>query len=368
MKFKKQTLAKIGLLAIVLAIAIPNIKPAQGDSLDQQINALKKQAAQLQSEAAGHQAQASDYKSKVSSLNTQVELIQTQIDLSQANYNKVSQEVDQAKADLETQKAILDENIRAIYKQGELNSLEIIASSDNFSDFVNKQEYTQKVKDKVEGSLAKIAALKVQLEKQQTELAGLLKDQQAQRAQLQATRNEANQLLAVAQQNADQANAQVKDANSQIAKLRAQQAAAIAAVSGNVSYGGTGGYPWANAPWPNNIPDDYGMYRRQCVSYTAWRVDASGRYMPYWGGIGNAWEWPGNADRWGIPKSFGGGAQVGDVMIMPKTSQAPYGHAAYVEAVLNGGSRVRVSQYNASWDGRYSTAEYSVSGMYFIHF
>jgi len=361
MKLPKQTLTKIGLLAVILAIAIPSVKSARGDSLDQQINALKKQAADLQNQSANYKAQANDYRSKVNALNTQVELIQTQINLSQANYNKVSKEVDQAKSDLETQKAILDENIRAIYKQGEFNSLELIASSDNLSDFVNKQEYSQKVKDKVESSLAKITALKAQLEKQQTELAGLLKDQQAQRAQLEATRNEANQLLAVAQQSADKADAQVRDTNSQLSKLRAQQAAAIAAVSGGQTYGGTGGYPWANVPFPSSVVDNWGMYARQCVSYTAWRVASSGRYMPYWGGHGNANQWPSNARAAGIPVD--GNPQPGDVGIL---MSGTYGHAVYVESVSGG--TVNVSQYNANWDGRYSVSTYPRSSLVYIHF
>lgn len=361
MKLSKQTLTKIGLIAIILAIAIPSIKPARGDSLDEQIAALKKQAAALQGQAAGYQAQANDYKTKVNALNSQVELIQTQINLSQANYNKISQQVDQAKEDLATQKGILDENIRSIYKQGELSSLEVVASSDNFSDFVNKQEYTQKVKDKVEGTLAKITALKAQLEKQQTELAGLLKDQQAQRAQLEATRSEANQLLAVAQQSADQANAQVRDANSKLSQLRAQQAAAIAAVSGGQTYGGTGGYPWAGVSFPSSVVDNWGMYARQCVSYTAWRVASSGRYMPYWGGHGNANQWPGNARAAGIPVD--GNPQPGDVGIL---MSGTYGHAVYVESVS--GNTVTVSQYNASWDGRYSISTYPKSSLVYIHF
>lgn len=361
MKLSKQTLTKIGLLAIVLAVAIPNIKPAKGDTLDQQINALKKQAAEQQSQAAGFKAQANDYKSKVASLNAEMGLIQTQIDLSQAKYNKVTQDIEQAKEDLATQKGILNENIRSIYKQGELNSLEIIASSDSLSDFVNKQEYTQKVKDKVDSSLARIAALKTQLEKQQAEVAGLLKDQQNQRAQLQATRNEANQLLAAAQESAAKADAQVRDTNSQVAKLRAQQAAAIAAVSGSQNYGGSGGYPWANNPFPNSIPDPWGMYTRQCVSYTAWKVANSGRNMPYWGGRGNANQWPDNARRAGIPVN--NEPRPGDVGI---TMAGPYGHAVYVESVS--GNTVYVSQYNAANDGRYSTSTYPKGSLQYIHF
>lgn len=361
MKLSKQTLTKIGLLAIILAIAIPSIKPAKGDTLDQQIDALKKQSASLQSQSAAFKSQANDYKSKVATLEAQIELIQTQINLSQANYTKVSRQVEQAKVDLEANKAILNENIRAIYKQGEFNSLELIASSDNLSDFVNKQEYTQKVKDKVESSLAKIAALKVQLEKQQSELASLLKDQQSQRAQLEATRSEANSLLAVAQESASKADAQVRDTNSQLAKLRAQQAAAIAAVSGGQNYGGSGGYPWANAPWPNSIPDSWGMYQRQCVSYTAWKVASTGRHMPYWGGRGNANQWPANARAAGIPVD--GNPQPGDVGIL---MSGTYGHAVYVESVS--GNSVFVSQYNANWDGRYSTSTYPKSSLVYIHF
>lgn len=346
---------------MVLAILIPSSLPARGDSLDQQIAALKKQAASLQGQAAGYQAQANDYRTKVNALNSQVELIQTQISLSQANYNKISQQVDQAKEDLDTQKAILDENIRAIYKQGELSSLEIAVSSDNFSDFINKQEYAQKVKDKVEDALAKITALKAQLEKQQTELAALLKDQQAQRSQLEATRNEANQLLAVAQQSADQANAQVRDTNSRLSQLRAQQAAAIAAVSGGQVYGGTGGYPWANVPFPSSVVDNWGMYARQCVSYTAWKVASSGRYMPYWGGHGNANQWPSNARAAGI--DVDSNPRVGDVGIL---MSGTFGHAVYVESVS--GSTVTVSQYNANWDGRYSVSNYPKSSLVYIHF
>jgi surface antigen len=103
------------------------------------------------------------------------------------------------------------------------------------------------------------------------------------------------------------------------------------------------------------------MYKRQCVSYTAWKVASTGRHMPYWGGRGNASQWPSNARAAGIPVD--GNPRVGDVAI---SSAGYYGHAMYVEAV--NGSTVRVSQYNAAWDGSYSTSDVSVAGLQFIHF
>ncbi len=109
--------------------------------------------------------------------------------------------------------------------------------------------------------------------------------------------------------------------------------------------------------------DSWGMFNRECVSYTAWKVAESGRYMPYWGGIGNANQWDDNARAYGIPAD--GSPRAGDVAI--KNSQ-PYGHAMYVEGVNSNGT-INISQYNASLDGRFSRVyNMSPGGLVFIHF
>jgi surface antigen len=130
---------------------------------------------------------------------------------------------------------------------------------------------------------------------------------------------------------------------------------AIKAVSGT-------SYPWANAPFPNSIADPWGMYERQCVSYTAWKVASSGRHMPSWGGHGSAKLWDDNARAEGIPVDTT--PRVGDVAI---SNSGSYGHSMYVEAV-NGDGTISVSQYNANLDGRYSEAVINSSGLVFIHF
>lgn len=129
----------------------------------------------------------------------------------------------------------------------------------------------------------------------------------------------------------------------------------ITSVSGN-------GYPWANAPFPNSIADDWGMYQRQCVSYAAWKVAASGRQMPFWGGRGNASSWDDNARADGIAVSST--PQVGSVAV---SHAGGYGHVSYVEQVYGDGT-IRISQYNAGWDGMYSEEKLSTSGLVFIHF
>jgi surface antigen len=121
-------------------------------------------------------------------------------------------------------------------------------------------------------------------------------------------------------------------------------------------------YPYANAAWPNNEADPWGMYKRQCVSYAAWAVSASGRHMPYWGGKGTASMWDDNARAAGIPVDSS--PRAGDVAVRNSGS---YGHVMYVNSVNTDGT-INVSQYNADYNGTYSTATKSTSGLVFIHF
>lgn len=121
-------------------------------------------------------------------------------------------------------------------------------------------------------------------------------------------------------------------------------------------------YPWAGAPFPNELVDDYGMFQRQCVSYTAWKVASSGRNMPQWGGKGHALQWDDNALSEGI--AVDEVPRAGDVAV---SNAGEYGHVMYVESVNEDGS-INVSQYNAQNDGTYSEETREIAGLMFIHF
>ncbi len=124
-----------------------------------------------------------------------------------------------------------------------------------------------------------------------------------------------------------------------------------------------GGYPiaWSSPPL-DTIIDSWGMYNRESVSYAAFRVASSGRHMPYWGGQGNANQWPSNARSAGI--AVDNIPRVGDVAI---GHWGMYGHAMYIEAVLPNGT-IKVSQFNHDYTGNYSEANIPATGLSFIHF
>lgn len=343
---------------------------ALADQFDAQINALKSQAAQQQATAAAAQSNITTYQQQVSAYQAQAAAINSQIRLNNAKAQQLTAQINDAEAKLENQKSVLSANLKQMYLDSGVTPLEMLASSQNIGDYMDKQQYQDKVKDKIQQSMSSIVTLQAQLKQQQTEVTQVIASEQAQAAQVAQLQAQANALLATAANDAAAANASVQQSNTQIVSLKAQQAAAIAAASRHVSGGGGGGssagcagYPsvWCNSS-QDSITDSWGMYNRECVSYAAWAASVRfGHYVPYWGGRGNAKQWPGNARATGI--SVDNSPRVGDVAIY---MGGTYGHAMIVESIS--GSTVRVSSFNGDFTGHYSVDDWSISSLQFIHF
>ena len=118
---------------------------------------------------------------------------------------------------------------------------------------------------------------------------------------------------------------------------------------------------WANAPLDAYV-DNWGLYTRECVSYVAWKIANSGRYVPHFGGQGHAYQWPATTAKHGITN--GTTPKVGSAAVM---YGGPFGHVMYVEAV-NGDGTITVSDYNLGVDGLYRYYTRSASGLTYIYF
>ena len=350
---------------IVVSGLIAPVVTVHADQFDEQIKALEKLQAANQAQADQYGNQANKKESEIEKLQNQIAGIQAQIEVNQKRQELLTQKIKEAQKRLEEQKGLLSANIRSMYIEGDITPLEMLASSKNLSDFVDQQEYRDRIRDNITNTLDEIDKLKKQLDEQRQEVTQIIEEKKTQRGVLNDKQSEANAKLASLNMSKKEFEKKVSQQSSQIASLRAQQLAANqAALGGNVVAGdpGRGGYPgmWANAP-QDSVVDSWGLYNRECVSYAAWRVYQSGRNMPYWGGSGNANQWPGNARAAGI--SVNSTPKVGDVAI---SMAGYYGHAMYVEAVSGG--QVYVSQYNYGLAGEYSEMWVSASGLQFIHF
>lgn len=348
--------------ALLIAVTSPVV---HADRFDEQINSLSQQNSQTQQHDKLLENEAANLQSVVARIQGEITAIEQQIVANQAKRDETVTKIAEAEAELAKQKKLLGENVRAMYMEGDISTLEMLASSKDLSHFVDKQQYRESIQDKIKDTLDAVTSLKAELKDEKANIDKLLVDQQAMQTQLDGQRAEQNRLLALNQDQQAAYEQNIQSNNSKIAELRRQQIAANAAFTGSGSRKNipdTTGYPWANAPFPNEISDPWGMYQRQCVSYTAWKVWKSGRHMPYWGGRGNANEWDDNARAAGIPVD--GNPRVGDIAV---SNNGYYGHVMYVEAV-NGDGTIYISQYNAGWDGRYSEAKIAVGNLVFIHF
>src|SRR5688572_1886447 len=354
-------------------LAFAPIQQAMADSFDDQIRALEQQIGQFQDQAAQLRQQANTLQNQVNALTAEKGRLQTQIDLNNAKLAQLNQQIEETKVKIEQQKSLLGNSLVALYMDNTVTPLEVLASSKSISEFIDKQEYRETVRQRLQESIEQVRKLQEELNAQKKATEAVLADQQAQRDEL--ARKEAEQADLLAQTQGQEAAYQQLSSqrNAQINELRAQQRAANLKWAGNVSYGPAcgGGYSgpwphWCNSPLDSYV-DNWGMYSRECVSYTAFKVWQSGRHMPYWGGRGNANQWDNNARAAGIPVDSN--PKRGDVAVW---NVGYYGHVMYVEAVRDNGD-IFISEYNYDWTGRYSErliprSTWQGQGVVFIHF
>lgn len=357
--FTKGSLLAVTFVLVGAALVVPG---ASANNIQDQINSLQQENARNRNIVAELQDQATSYQDAINQLQAAINSLQIQIDANTAEQNRLQNEITAAEAELAKQRRILGENIKAMYLEGQISTLEMLASSKDLSEFVDKQQYRTAVQDKIKTTLDTITELKLQLKGQKEQVESLLAQQQVQQANLAASRNEQNNLLAYNQSQQAAYNQRTRDNQSKIDALVAAQRRANFNPDGGYYFlrfpGAVHGfspdsYPYKNAGFgmspygcaDNDGPDQWGYCTRQCVSYAAWAVEASGRAAPR--GYGNARDWVAAAYAVGIPVSRT--PQAGDVAI---STAGFWGHAMYVEGVS--GNTFTTSEYNTYLTGQLS--------------
>lgn len=336
-------------VVVIMAVAAPlQMIPqvAHANDFEARIKSLQNEIDQYQAKAGELSQKAAGLQGEVDRLSNEKAMIQRQIDLKQAEHDQLVKNIADNEKKIQDNQDALGDTIADLYVDDNISELEMLASSQNISEYVDKQEYRSVIRDQLTRTIDTIKRAKQELEKQKLDVERNLEDQKGQRTVL--AQKEAEQVNLLAQTRGEEAS-YVKLSADRIAKrneVQRQQQAAIQAAVGNINAvagdPGKGGYPanLANSDYDNPIVDPWGMYSRQCVSYTAWKVFQKNNYMPYWGGRGNANQWPANARAAGIhvdttPRK----GSVGVIMA------GQYGHVVWVEDVNSDGT-INISQYN----------------------
>ncbi len=326
---------------------------AHADSIQQQIDNLNAQNAQADNALNSLQLQASSYQDAINKLQAQISSIQGAINANEAQQASLQQQITDDQNKITQQKQYLSQDIESMYVNGQMSTIEMLATSSNLNSFVDAETYRGAVQSKLQSLLTQIAQLENQLETQKTQLQQTLLTQQSQETQLANDQTQQNQLLSMNQDQQATYNQQVSANNAQIASLRAQQAAANASIARSVNIkasggsggacdigSGNGGYPmdWCNAP-QDSIYDAYGIQNRECTSYAYWYF-VSQEGQSSFRVSGNAgWWW--ETSNYPVTTWSQSGVKDGAIGVEPSSSlNAPvpslhggwYGHVMIVKA------------------------------------
>ena len=335
--------------------SVPKVK---ADRYDAQIQALQQEIDRYQSEAGKLKDQAKSLEREVAQLDSERQIIEGQINLSQVKHDKLQSEIEATKQKLADTRNALGSIIADMYVDGNVTSIEMLASSKNISEYVDKSSYQSAISDELQKATETIKTLKRNLESQQEDVKRILAEQQLAKNELVKKADERQNLLDQTKGQESAYNNLVSDRERKQGEIHRQQQAEIEAAMRRAGGGigpiligdpSKGGYPWeagcyvdANA-WSyggvnGNGTDPLGYGCRQCVSYTAFKVgQRTGNYPRYWG---NANMWPSSARAAGYQTGSTPRANsVGVIMA------GQYGHTVWVDSVNSDGT-LTISQYN----------------------
>jgi len=206
------------------------------NKLNAQIDAATKKLNAKQGESRTLANQVAIFDDQIYKLQLEIDATQKEMNLVNQEIAETNQKIKDTEMDLKAQKATLFEYLRVIYEEGETSTLELIVVSNNFSDFVDKAEYLQVMQMKVNETVEKIKALKLELDKKKGDLItkkvkieGLKKQQLLQKGNINNQRAAKDKLLAVTK---GQENAYKSLTNKLKAEYDRIQAEMWASVSG----------------------------------------------------------------------------------------------------------------------------------------
>lgn len=369
-------------VAVLVAVATPIqlSRVAHADSYQDQINALQKQSQSYEDQANKLREEANTLQGVLNQLAAEKQAIQTQISLKQAESKKLQEDIAANKNKVKETQTALSGTLSDLYVDDSISPIEMLASSSNIGDFIDKQEQRTALSNSLTDKISEIKTLRQKLEEQQKDVEKVLAEQKLKESEL-ASKEAAQQKLLAETNSSEQAyRDQMAQNQGQIKQLEAARQALLSrpasqAVGSYVTTGGSGGYPWAGVSYPcwnsYTCADPWALFYRECTSYVAWRLSNQGYGVRSFGGAGHAYQWPSTTSGY-TSQRVGANPQRGDAAVLPANvgGAAWTGHVMYVEEVYSDGS-IRISEYNWAGNGSYSERKISPSeyrSMTFISF
>lgn len=183
----------------------------------------------------------STLQGELDDLNSELATLSKELDETSAEIETLSADVEKAKLDLaaarlneESQYESMKNRIKFMYEGGSVSLLEILFSSENMGDFLNKAEYVTTISDYDRNMLSEFQQIRADVEDKQQDLEDKQQDLEALQADLASQQDTINAKIS-------STSGALKDYESQLARAKAAEEAAKVAQDNQVSGSTTAG-------------------------------------------------------------------------------------------------------------------------------
>ncbi len=200
---KTKTIQKVSILVSIAVIAgggfaVLQLAPTSAQSVQQ----LEGEINQLESRIQDSQDRLQELRDRENTLENRLEILRTDIDKKEAELQQTREEIAATEAEiretereLERQKEQMQDNATTLYKEGDPSTLEMLFSSDDFSDFIDRKQYLDSVKKSLDESARKVKQLQDKLQEEKATLEEKRQEQAREKQALQSRRSEQQRLL-----------------------------------------------------------------------------------------------------------------------------------------------------------------------------
>ena len=276
LKFTKRMLAA-GLLAALLAGALPagshpahKAQAASTSQLKSRLAELKSARAEANAAVEALEGESEKYSEKIAALDYQIQSTRAELNATQKIIDSLTrdiadkqEELDETTAELDDKQALFETRIRVMYENGDTTYLEVLLSSEDFSDMLTNMEIVSQIMDYDKRIVEEYKALKAQIETQKADLEQAYEEIEAQKKEYKALKAKVDSDLALKKAEAERMLREQDEINDEIAALSRQETAASGGGGGKV-YSGSLVWP---CPSYSRISSQYG-YRTHPISGT----------------------------------------------------------------------------------------------------
>ena len=292
-----KTIRKITAAGIIAALmagmlpgtgSMPTAEAASKSQLQNRLAELKSARAEANAAVKALEGEAEKYSEKIAALDYQIQSTRAQLNTTQKIIDTLTEdieekqvELDETVKELDDKQELFETRIRVMYENGDTTYMEVLLSSENFSDMLSHMEIVSQIMDYDKKVVEEYKALKLSIEQQKASLESDRKEQQdyaddlkvayeeieAQKKEYKALKAKVDSNIELKKAEAERMLREQEQINDEIAELSRQEAVAVSS-----SGGGGGGKVYSGSmTWPcpsyNRISSPYG-YRTHPISGT----------------------------------------------------------------------------------------------------